>query len=49
MSAVAVLLVAVGCADIVRRLTARTWAAALTVSPHGIGPWARDIVLDFGP
>ena len=30
MSAVAVLLIAVGCADIVRRLTARTWAAALT-------------------
>ena len=35
--------------DIVRRLTARTWAAALPISPHGIGPWARDIVLDFGP
>ena len=34
--------------DIVRRLTARTWAAALTVSPHGIGSWVRDIVLDFG-
>ena len=30
MSAVAVLLIAVGCADIVRRLTARTWAAAVT-------------------
>ena len=29
MSAVAVLLITVGCADIVRRLTARTWAAAL--------------------
>lgn len=30
MSAVAVLLIAVGCADIVRRLTERTWAAVLT-------------------
>lgn len=30
MSAVAVFLIAVGCADIVRRLTRRTWAAALT-------------------
>jgi hypothetical protein len=29
VSAVAVLLIAVGCADIVRRLTGRTWAAAL--------------------
>ncbi len=29
VSAVAVLLITVGCADIVRRLTARTWAAAL--------------------
>ncbi|AQT81857.1 hypothetical protein B1R94_25320 [Mycolicibacterium litorale] len=30
MSGVAVLLIAVGCADIVRRLSGRTWAAALT-------------------
>lgn len=30
MSGVAVLLIAVGCADIIRRLTQRTWAAALT-------------------
>ncbi len=30
MSAVAVFLIAVGCADIARRLTTRTWAGALT-------------------
>lgn len=30
MSAVAVLLIAIGCADIVRRLVDRTWAAVLT-------------------
>ena len=29
MSAVAVFLIAVGCADIARRLTTRTWAGAL--------------------
>ena len=35
MSAVAVFLIAVGCADIARRLTTRTWAGAL------IGCWRR--------
>ena len=32
VSAVAVFLITVGCADIVRRLTARTWAAALAAA-----------------
>ena len=37
MSAVAVLLIAVGCADITRRLTQRTWAATLTGVLVGLG------------
>ena len=54
MSALAVLLIAVGCADIVRRVTERTWAAVMTAVVVALGTaalcglWHLDDLLPVG-